>query len=208
MGTRNLTCVYLDGKPRIAQYCQWDGYPSGQGVSVYKFLKSLNTPEAVENFKEKVQALREVESDELKAKWVSCGASPTSDLVNMEVADRFKKRFPHLHRDCGAKILSMVAEGLDEIELAWTFAASGLFCEWAYVIDLDTMTLEVYAGFFKEPLNSGGRFDDMERTNEAYTPVQKIKEYPIAELPDDEDEYIKELDSTNNELKGYDEEDE
>lgn len=31
MGTRNLTCVVLDGKYVVSSYGQWDGYPSGQG---------------------------------------------------------------------------------------------------------------------------------------------------------------------------------
>ena len=28
MGTRNLTCVFKDGEYKVAQYGQWDGYPS------------------------------------------------------------------------------------------------------------------------------------------------------------------------------------
>ncbi len=39
MGTRNLTCVYLDGKCKVAQYGQWDGYPEGQGVTCLNFLR-------------------------------------------------------------------------------------------------------------------------------------------------------------------------
>ena len=38
MGTRNLTVVYVDGEYRVAQYGQWDGYPSGQGMTCLKFL--------------------------------------------------------------------------------------------------------------------------------------------------------------------------
>lgn len=33
MGTRNLTCVVLDGEFKVAQYGQWDGYPEGSGYN-------------------------------------------------------------------------------------------------------------------------------------------------------------------------------
>ena len=38
MGTQNLTSVWFEGKYRIAQYGQFDGYPSGQGLTVLHFL--------------------------------------------------------------------------------------------------------------------------------------------------------------------------
>ena len=38
MGTRNLTCVFVNGEYKVAQYCQWDGYPSGQGLTILNFL--------------------------------------------------------------------------------------------------------------------------------------------------------------------------
>ena len=43
MGTRNLTMVIHKEEPKIAQYGQWDGYPSGQGSTALKFLfKMMN----------------------------------------------------------------------------------------------------------------------------------------------------------------------
>ncbi|KAN0067163.1 hypothetical protein V8E54_014810 [Elaphomyces granulatus] len=36
MGTCNLICVYHKGRFVIAQYCQWDGYPEGQGRLIYR----------------------------------------------------------------------------------------------------------------------------------------------------------------------------
>jgi len=40
MGTRHLIVVKKDNEIKVAQYGQWDGYPSGQGVSILKFLRN------------------------------------------------------------------------------------------------------------------------------------------------------------------------
>lgn len=40
MGTRNLTMVVKNKKTKVAQYGQWDGYPSGQGRTILEFLKT------------------------------------------------------------------------------------------------------------------------------------------------------------------------
>ena len=43
MGTRNLIMVRKkNGDLKVAQYCQWDGYPSGHGVDILTFLKGVN----------------------------------------------------------------------------------------------------------------------------------------------------------------------
>src|SRR4051812_8314171 len=38
MGTRHLTRVIVNGQCVISQYGQWDGYPTGQGHTIAKFL--------------------------------------------------------------------------------------------------------------------------------------------------------------------------
>ena len=43
MGTRNLTIVLKDGEHKVAQYCQWDGYPEGQGRTAFNLLKGAGT---------------------------------------------------------------------------------------------------------------------------------------------------------------------
>ena len=37
MTTRSLTAVKINGEYKIAQYGYYDGYPSGQGVTILKF---------------------------------------------------------------------------------------------------------------------------------------------------------------------------
>lgn len=53
MGTRGLTQVILDGEYKISQYGQWDNYPSGAGVEVLDFLRTMDA----DAFKDKLRAL-------------------------------------------------------------------------------------------------------------------------------------------------------
>lgn len=58
MGTRNLTVVTVDGTRKVAQYCQWDGYPSGVGKDIAKFLSDIGEGNMLKEFKSKVRGLR------------------------------------------------------------------------------------------------------------------------------------------------------
>jgi hypothetical protein len=49
MGTRNSTLIQVDGEYKVAQYCQWDGYPSGQGVGILESLRNSNLQKLREN---------------------------------------------------------------------------------------------------------------------------------------------------------------
>lgn len=55
---------------------------------------------------------------------------------------------PSLTRDTGAQILSLVAHAKDRIaiQMSTEFIMDSVFCEWAYVVDLDKETFEVYSG--------------------------------------------------------------
>ena len=44
MGTRSLICVVKDKQYKLAQYNQWDGYPSGVGTEILDFLHNCDYP--------------------------------------------------------------------------------------------------------------------------------------------------------------------
>lgn len=123
MGTRNSTIVTINGEIRVAQYGQWDGYPTGQGKTIQDFLKTAD----LEDFKKKVLALRDItEEDEKK----------------VNETENWTQVYPHLSRDAGAGVLEMIAAGdVEFLVLDKEFKNDGLFCEYWYDINLDDETV-------------------------------------------------------------------
>ena len=63
MGTRHLTCVVKDGDYKVAQYGQWDGYPSGQGIDILTFLREeLNRDVLLPKLSQTFQPIRSHEA--------------------------------------------------------------------------------------------------------------------------------------------------
>lgn len=181
MGTRHLTVVVSKGKVKVAQYGQWDGYLSGQGKTISNFIQNKLD---LEKFKTKVDNLKWITDLELKKYWQDCGANPNSDMVSMDVSEKFLNKYPHLHRDIGANILELIQEDnytrvkiifdknfkevyenvktkVTRVQNGYNFAANSLSCEYAYVLDLDNEVVELYRGFETNPNADFGRFEDL-----------------------------------------------
>lgn len=192
MGTRGLTCIVKGNEYKVSNYNQWDSYPGGQGATALDFLKTkLN----LELFNHKVAAVQVLTDEARQDMLVECGAERGSEWISMDVSDKFKEKFPYLHRDCGAEILEFVQNQPEGIALTpqLNFAADSLFCEWAYVVDLDKNTFEIYKGFNKTPLTPEDRFFFLSeaahverRGSDQYYPVKLVKSYSLFELPDEE----------------------
>lgn len=162
MGTRNLIAVMVDGQYKIAQYGQWDGYPSGQGRTALGFLKRVN----MERFKDRVR---------------ECQFLTQEECDKVDSLQDWRKDFHQLSRDLGAKILSEVNRGVRKLANSISFAKDSLFCEWAYVVDFDKGTFEIYNGFNKTPIKDG-RFVSTGK-EEKYHPVKLLKSYSLDNLP-------------------------
>lgn len=82
--------------------------------------------------------------------------------------------YPDLIKLDGPELLKFVLEGnITEVPNNMYFASDSLFCEWAYVIDLDNNKLEIYKGFQQKP-PTAGRFINVKPFRENYYPVSLV----------------------------------
>ena len=177
MGTRGLIAVYdQKGDHKIAQYFQFDGYPSGQGKDVLAFLHDEEKVHMLKNYRLK-----------------NCRFLTPSEIDKISLEKNPIEQRPQLSRNLGADILNLAAT-VDTLALvdSLDFAADSLFCEWAYVIDFDHNVFEVYKGFNTNPAT--GRFADLPtEPGSEYRPVTLIKSYALDDLPSYE-QFIKDCD--------------
>jgi hypothetical protein len=131
MGTRNLTIVKNNlGETKIAQYGQWDGYPSYSGIQALNFLRDEYNQQLLNVKLDLVQFVGDEEVDTLYKQYES------TDWENKD----FLNAYPGLHRDTGVGILEVVANATAPIKSVdnTEFAKDDLFCEGIYEVDFST----------------------------------------------------------------------
>ena len=185
MGTRHLIAICIDGKYPIAQYGQWDGYPEGQGVKVLQSLKG----KSLAKLKAGASLAVAYTEDNLRQVYIDLGIDPDSQWITMEDSHKVNKAHPQLDRSMGAKIIAFVRNQsqpypvLNDLD----FAQDSLFCEWAYVIDFDTNTFEVFKGFNHTPLTEGERFYKADKSaSDEYHAVKLVATFDLLKLPSKE----------------------
>lgn len=184
MGTRSASGVIIDGEQKIS-YNHFDGYPQGVGQQIVDELRTaiagLGLAGALLRWRGQARAMRMVDANQ----------NPFAheigfyDLTASDVSSG-KDWYSHLRDDHGS-ILARLNRGVATDERL--FVADSLFCEWAYILDLDQAVLEVYQGFQRQP-HDRGRFADMPHhvgTNRSvtYYPVALERSFPLIELPAD-----------------------
>lgn len=181
MGTRNLTIIQLDGKYKVAQYGQWDGYPECGGIEALTFARKLSDKEVKSHFESNLRKCRYITEDEIE--------EINDKIYSGEIKD-WQKEYPQLSRDTGRDILDLVLQSDNGMLLQneIDFAADSLFCEWAWVIDLDDNRFEAYRGFNTKPLESNERFsflnEKAKNISKEYYPIYEVAEWDLNDLPD------------------------
>jgi hypothetical protein len=144
MGTRNLTVVKDNtGTTRVAQYGQWDGYPSYSGVKALDFLRDETL---VENLRNRLTLVEFIDDQEAEVIWEGFEHDSNDPT-------KYTNEYPGLSRDTGIDILLAVASATETLKTIdnLEFAKDTLFCEGIYEVDFSTNKfISTYGGITKE----------------------------------------------------------
>ena len=195
MGTRNLTIIVEDKKHKVAQYCQWDGYPEGQGRTCYNVLKDKVKLTMLAGSLSKCYFLDQQEGRKLwKFVHESVGEEFVEDSgVSQEASMAMKMLHPQLQRDHGALVLETIMNATERVPLADSidFVVDHLFCEWVWIIDFDDGLFQAfrptkYYDGNKKVKNQKSYLDTLDLD----VNMTKVMELDLDNLPKDEEEFL------------------
>lgn len=182
MGTRGAFGFRLGGADKIT-YNHFDSYPEGLGDRVVADLKRIVERDGLGQLITDVAGLRLVQD----------GDTPTPTDIercrrysNLGVGEQKLSSWYCLLREAQpshAGFVPMLELGvmIDSHE----FMADSLFCEFAYVANLDDMVFEVYRGFQRAP-HDRGRYaaltPDAPHRSQSYYGVALVKAFPIVDV--------------------------
>lgn len=184
MGTRGALGFIVNGETKVC-YNHFDSYPDAVGYDVVEFLdatfKKHGPTGGIVWLRQKATELQEVKTDK-----------PTpDDIVRLAKYARQRNDFdPNIEwydllRHTHGKLGMILDAGVYECSL--DFLNDGLFCEHAYIVNLDEETLEYYEGFFKYKPLSGpserGRYWKEDTSGkEDYGPVVLLETFKLSEI--------------------------
>ena len=187
MGTRGACGFYSQGTEKVT-YNHYDSYPVGLGNQMIEYLdtKDRDIDEIRKDF-DKIQLVKET-SRPSKKQIKICRNAGLSDLT---VSDKEITDWYCLMRLAQGDLTQNVQSGLmiDSRE----FLYDSLFCEWAYIINIDNSLLEVYKGDQKSA--GEGRYSNRKSSNSLseYYGVTLVAELDIKEIKTLDMDYIQEF---------------
>lgn len=184
MGTRGAISIVIEKKEKTC-YNHCDSYPDGLGSGVIAELKKIDATEnGWEQFKKNAKAVQMVDESKKPSKELQ---DKYNEHFNNNVSTGSSEEWYALLRDLqGEAYLPAIMSGeVEHMVDAKNFPQDSLFCEYAYVIDLDKMVLEFYKGFQTAP-QKGNRFGTKMRDRGEYYPVAKVGQIALKGISKDE----------------------
>lgn len=177
MGTRGLYGIRKDGVDKLT-YNHYDSYPSGLGNEIVGFIQNTSD-EGLNKFFDLIRLV----DGESKPKYEDIDACIKTGIANLDMSDRSVGDWYCLTRELQGNFkkyrelinTTQTIYMLDEHE----FIKDSLFCEYAYIINLDDKTLEYYVGFQKQP-DKTNRYGV--KPNRDYYPCKMLKAFSFEDI--------------------------
>lgn len=163
MGTRGAWGFRVEGKDKLT-YNHWDSYPSGLGKTMIEFIQK--TPnEVLEKIARRIILVNEGSKAPIDM------IKKYGDYANLGVSSGKPTDWYCLLRETQGKPEAYHDDNLCHMIDSHRFLGDSLFCEWAYILNMDTLRLEVYVGFNKNPKAPGRYAKKFFRENMNYKGV-------------------------------------
>lgn len=181
MGTRGAIGYYKDGQIK-ATYNHFDSYPDALGQEMLKFARS-KTPAQHAEAADRLQMIdtnRKPTPEDVE-RW-----KPYTDLgVSRQSTDDWYCLMREAQGKMGVYVeMGQMPDGGAD------FMRDSLFCEYAYLVNCDEGTFEIYKGFQHEPPKRGvfagdEKFEAAGLNKETkYYPVELMKAFLLNDLPE------------------------
>lgn len=177
MGTRGAIGFRINGQDKIT-YNHFDSYPDALGENVLKFIGSTLFADQRAKLKPMVEGLRMVNEDDppTAADAGACAKFTDTTVGNQSVTDWYC-----LLRGAQGELAAYLEAGVMPDSAG--FLKDSLFCEYAYIINLDGDLFEFYMGFNKDPKAKGRyaaeRGTDPDGQPSEYFGVALVKAWPL-----------------------------
>lgn len=180
MGTRGSYGFRYNGRD-YTSYNHYDSYPSYLGASLAKQWDAVTEKMTLPQIRHVVSVMRMVDES---AKPTDADIDRTAAYHDFGVGEQSADDWYCLLRGAQGRIDAALELGI--MVDGEGFMADSLFCEWAYIFNLDSERLEVYVGFNQDP-NAAGRYASQggERpfpNAPIYHGVRLIREIPFEDL--------------------------
>lgn len=188
MGTRGTYGFRKNGEDKLT-YNHYDSYPSYLGVKVLEFANSCTIQELNDIYDRLV--LVDEDSEPTPEQIEECKKYADTGVSTGSLKDWYC-----LLRNAQGELMAY-KEGLKYMIDNGGFIKDSLFCEYGYIINLDTCMLEFWAGYQHVP-QEGNRYG--ETPDDGYYPCKLLMEIPLAELGYmDADDVAADMKRTSNE---------
>lgn len=178
MGTRGLYGFRKDGVDKLT-YNHFDSYPSYLGANIIRFIKN-HSQEQLNTLYNRIVLVKEDQKPTPEQKAFCVRAGLYNEAVSTRSIDDWYCLLRNLQGDMGAyaKLLALEDMPIYMID-SHEFIKDSLFCEYAYIVNLDDNVLEFYVGFQTRP-DANNRYGV--ESDEGYYPCKLIRRFPLEDI--------------------------